>query len=170
MAPLTVACQAPLYMEFFRQEYWSRLTFPLPGDLPDAGIKPAFPPLAGGFFTIELPGKPQLGAYTSKKSILVQIIKLASPLDEQIIKNWPNQIRRHSSSSGLKCSSSAQYLPKLTAMVLGLVGWLSALSSCCGAGISYNHGIASIPRKWGFAGMQWWGECNRDTTSCHTHS
>ena len=37
----TVACQAPLSMGFFRQEYWSGLTFPSPGDLPDPGIEPA---------------------------------------------------------------------------------------------------------------------------------
>ena len=36
----TVACQAPLSMEFFRQEYWSGLPFSAPGDLPDSGIKP----------------------------------------------------------------------------------------------------------------------------------
>ena len=39
--PWTVAHQAPLSMEFSRQEYWSRLPFPSPGDLPDLGIKPA---------------------------------------------------------------------------------------------------------------------------------
>ena len=38
--PWTVALQAPLSMEFFRQEYWSRLLFPPPGDLPNPGIKP----------------------------------------------------------------------------------------------------------------------------------
>ena len=36
----TVTCQAPLSMEFFRQEYWSELPFPTPADLPDPGIKP----------------------------------------------------------------------------------------------------------------------------------
>ena len=36
----TIAHQAPLSMEFSRQEYWSRLAFPLPGDFPDLGIKP----------------------------------------------------------------------------------------------------------------------------------
>ena len=36
----------------FQQEYWSGLPFPPPGDLPDPGIKPAYPALAGGFFTI----------------------------------------------------------------------------------------------------------------------
>ena len=41
--PWTVACQAPLSMEFSRQEYWSGLPFPPPGALPDSGIKPASP-------------------------------------------------------------------------------------------------------------------------------
>ena len=40
-------------MGFFRHEYWSGLLFPLPGDLPDSGIEPASPALAGGFFTTE---------------------------------------------------------------------------------------------------------------------
>ena len=39
----TVACQASLSMAFSRQEYWSGLPFPSPGDLPDPGIKPASP-------------------------------------------------------------------------------------------------------------------------------
>ena len=54
----TVACQAPLSMGFSRQEYWSELPFPSPGDLPDPGIKPVSPALTGGFFTTEPPGKP----------------------------------------------------------------------------------------------------------------
>ena len=58
MTPWTVACQAPLSMEFSRQEHWSGLPFPPPGDLPDPGIEPSSPELAGGFFTIEPPGKP----------------------------------------------------------------------------------------------------------------
>ena len=43
MAPWTVARQAPLYMGFSRQEYWSELPFPSPGDLLDPGIKPESP-------------------------------------------------------------------------------------------------------------------------------
>ena len=42
---------------FSRQEYWSGLPFPSPGGLPDPGIKPASPALAGRFFTAEPPGK-----------------------------------------------------------------------------------------------------------------
>ena len=45
-------------MGFSRQEYWSGLPFPSPGDLPDSGIKPVSPALAGGFFTTEPPGEP----------------------------------------------------------------------------------------------------------------
>ena len=58
VTPWTVACLAPLSLRFPRQEYWSQLPFPSPGDLLDPGIKPASPALAGGFFTIESPGKP----------------------------------------------------------------------------------------------------------------
>ena len=49
-----VAHEAPLFMEFSRQEYWNGLQFPTPGDLPDPGIEPTSlvsPALAGGFFT-----------------------------------------------------------------------------------------------------------------------
>ena len=50
----TIAYQAPLSIRFFRQEYWSELPFPTPGDLLDPGIEPISlltPALAGGFFT-----------------------------------------------------------------------------------------------------------------------
>ena len=46
------ACQSPLSMGFSTQEYWSGLPFPSPGDLPEPGIEPVSPALAGGFFTI----------------------------------------------------------------------------------------------------------------------
>ena len=52
--PWTVAHQAPLSLGFSRQEYWSGLPFPPPGDLPDPGIEPQYLTsltLAGKFFT-----------------------------------------------------------------------------------------------------------------------
>ena len=58
VTPWSVARQAPLSMGFPRQEYWSGLACPPPGDLPDPGIEPTSPGLIGGFFTIEPPGKP----------------------------------------------------------------------------------------------------------------
>ena len=54
----TVALQAPLPMEFSRQEYSSGLPFPTPRKLPHPGIQPGSPAIAGGFFTTEPPGKP----------------------------------------------------------------------------------------------------------------
>ena len=56
--PWTVALQAPLSLRFSRQVYWRGLPFPPPGDLPDPGIKPASPGLAGGFFTLKHLGSP----------------------------------------------------------------------------------------------------------------
>ena len=56
--PWMIAHQAPLFMRFCRQEYWKLLLLP-PGDLPDPGLEPRSPALAGRFFTTEPPGKPK---------------------------------------------------------------------------------------------------------------
>ena len=66
VTPWTVTCQASLSMGFPRQEYWSQLPYPPPGDLPDPRIETVSPvaaALASGlffffFFTTEPPGKP----------------------------------------------------------------------------------------------------------------
>ena len=61
--PWTVVRQALLSIEFSRQEYWSRLPFPPPEDLPNPGIEPtslAFPVLAGGSFITSPAGKTQV--------------------------------------------------------------------------------------------------------------
>ena len=55
---MTIACQAPLFMEFSRQEYWSGLPFPSPEDLPDPGIKPWSPALQADSLPFELQGNP----------------------------------------------------------------------------------------------------------------
>ena len=72
--PWTIACQALLSMEFYRQEYWSGLPFPSPGDLPDPGIEPGYPTLQADTLPSEPPGKPKktnhfinLNMYTSMK-------------------------------------------------------------------------------------------------------
>ena len=56
--PWTVAYQAPPSMGFSRQEYWSELPLPSPGDLPDPGIEPWSPALQADSLPSELPGKP----------------------------------------------------------------------------------------------------------------
>ena len=55
----TVAHQAPPSMGFSKQEYWSGLPFPSPGDLPDPGIEPRSPALQADALTSEPPGKPK---------------------------------------------------------------------------------------------------------------
>ena len=79
-------------MIFPRQEYWSGLLFPSPGDLPDPEIKTISPSLADGFLTTEPPGKPQLalrrnlisfsggGAAAAAKS-LQSCLPLCDPID-----------------------------------------------------------------------------------------
>ena len=73
VTPWTVACQSPLAMGFSKKEYWSRLPFPLLWDLPDPGIEPMFPALAGRFFTTEPPGQPYF-LYSVKNSAAMNIL------------------------------------------------------------------------------------------------
>ena len=58
--PWTVTHQAPLSMGFSRQEYWSGVPFPSPGNLPNPGIKPRSLALQTGTLTSEPPGKPNI--------------------------------------------------------------------------------------------------------------
>ena len=63
VTPWTAVHQAPLYMKFSRQEYWSELPCPLPQDLPYPGTEPTSPvspAFAGGFFITESPGMPMV--------------------------------------------------------------------------------------------------------------
>ena len=57
VTPWTVAYQASPSMQFSRQEYWSGLPFPSPGDLPSPGIEPGSPTLEADALTSEPPGK-----------------------------------------------------------------------------------------------------------------
>ena len=71
--PWTVACQAPLSVEFFLQGFWSGLPFPTTGDLPDPGIEPtspASPALGGGFFTTWATWEAPVIKYTHKRCSL----------------------------------------------------------------------------------------------------
>ena len=72
-APWTVACQTPPPMEFSRQEYWSGLPFPSPGDLPNPGMEmePRSPALQANSLPAELPGKPMV--YFSSLQIWLSI-------------------------------------------------------------------------------------------------
>ena len=65
--PWTVACQAPLSVGFFRQEYWSGLPFPSLEDLPDPGSKPRSPALQADSSPSELQGRSRFGMDTFKQ-------------------------------------------------------------------------------------------------------
>ena len=73
VTPWTIACQAPLPVEFSREEYWSGLPFPSPRDLPDPGIKPGSPALTGRFFTTAPPGKPPYSLLSRKYYTVVKV-------------------------------------------------------------------------------------------------
>ena len=62
--PWTVDYQAPPSMGFSRQEYWSGLPLPSPGNLSDSGIEPGSPALQADALPSEPPGKPDMGCYS----------------------------------------------------------------------------------------------------------
>ena len=67
-----MARQASLSTGFSRQEYWSRLPFPPPGDLSELGIEPVSPSLAGGFFKAEPPGKPH---FAHREGLIFRLVQ-----------------------------------------------------------------------------------------------
>ena len=69
--PVLHFLQAPLSMGFSRQENWSELPCPPPGDLLDRGIEPRSPVLAGGFFTTEPPGNLKPKSQTLPRNVLL---------------------------------------------------------------------------------------------------
>ena len=70
MTPLTVACQAPLSMGFSRQDYWSGLLFPSPGDLPDPEMESGSSALQADSLPTELSGKPQENVFKTQRLYL----------------------------------------------------------------------------------------------------
>ena len=73
--PWTVAYQAPRNMGFSRQEYWSGLPFPTPGDLLNPGIEPTSPALAGQSFTTAPPGKHSEGCFFTNTDLVAAVGK-----------------------------------------------------------------------------------------------
>ena len=91
----TVACQAPLSLGYPRQEHWTGLPFPSLGNLPDPEVEPASSALAGGFFTTELPWKPNT-------VILLHFISSGFPtvLSCSFPPKWCNRETRNSEDKG----------------------------------------------------------------------
>ena len=116
--PWTMAHQAPLSMGFSRQEYWSGLLLPSPGDLPDPGIETRSPALEADFLPSEPPGKPLLMA------IVLMILLLISLSIKQGFKYGQSLI-------------FSFYYRKTYAFLLKYSGHLSALQKLNRADYSY---------------------------------
>ena len=88
MIPWTVAHQAPLSMGLLRQEYWSGLPFPSPGDLPDPGLKPRSPALQADALPLSHQGSPVL--HSMELKIVTQIILYVQWFRGEIVikKGW----------------------------------------------------------------------------------
>ena len=82
----TIACQAPTFMGFSRQEYWNGLPFPSPGDLPHPGIKPGSPALQADSLSSEPPGNlPICTILVTKFHIETNILVYLKP---RAFSNW----------------------------------------------------------------------------------
>ena len=75
MTPWMVARQATPSMGFSRQEHWSGLPFPSPGDLLDPGIEPGSPALQADSLPSEPPGKPEPGKHSDNSKVVKIILK-----------------------------------------------------------------------------------------------
>ena len=102
MTPWTVACQAPLSMEFSRQESWSGLPCSSPGDLPDPGIEPWLPTLQADSLLSEPLGKPHSVDYYAIDSYFR--VACGKPEEKEVASDWCDQ---GSGGPELICSSGA---------------------------------------------------------------
>ena len=111
--PWTVACQVPLSVGFPRQEYWSGLPFPSPGDLPDPGIEPGSPALQADSLPFEPPG-----------IILLVIILLYWNVGlSDVNHTWGYRRSRHTAAERAfcaKCGPKAKSLGDIQQMERGL--------------------------------------------------
>ena len=135
--PWTVACQAPLSMGFSRQEYWSGLQYPSPGDLPKPGIEPGSHAWHADFLPTELWGKPQ----TIRKHMVIFgywtcLIPLnnSSNLCPVSIIKWTLQMeaKRRTCSRSHKLKRSIWIWPKGTASSSDTCKLRYALNLCIG--------------------------------------
>ena len=145
VTPWTVAYQAPLSMGFSRQECWSGLPSPSPGDLPDPGIEPRSPALQADALPSEPPGKPASGSF---------------------------QISRFFTSGGqsIGVSASASVLPMNIQdwFPVGWTGWLSLQST----GLSRVFSNTTVQNHQFFSAQLslWWILTSMDVSYWKNHS
>ena len=100
-----VAHQAPQTIEFFRQEYWSGLSFPSPGDLPDPGIEPESSALQADSLSTEPPGNRNRNRVQNKWTALETSQNLPPPVCQKI------DFQKHNQGQGrnFKCTHLSQF-------------------------------------------------------------
>ena len=96
-------------MGFSRQEYWSGLPFPSPGDLPDPGIEPVSPSLAGGIL---------YHWSTWEAQALVLLIPILFPLLKDVFLNQPETLYRNTTFLSSNCPISHPRIPFLSTHIL----------------------------------------------------
>ena len=106
--PWTIACQAPLSVEFSRQESWSGQLFPLPEDLPNPEIEPRSPTLQADLLPFEPPRKPKNTGVGSLS--LLQGIFLTQELNQDLLhcRRILYQLSYQGSPEGLLAASRSQ--------------------------------------------------------------
>ena len=113
VTPCTESCQAPLSMGFPSQEFWSGLPFAPPGDLPDSGMEPSSPALAGRFCTTESLG---FLCYNWKRSYMPQwrsgILSAAAKTWDSQTNEWINtEIKREREAEDLPLFMTSPWRP-----------------------------------------------------------
>ena len=103
VTPWTVAHQAPLSTEFSRQEYWSGLPFPFPGDPPAPGIKPLSPALQADSLLSEPPEKPLIKKYLTVK-------KCQQSSEASVSHNLLAVVRSLITDHHNKCNNNGKFL------------------------------------------------------------
>ena len=136
LTPWTVARQAPLFMGFSRQEYWSGLPCPPPGDLPNPGIKPRSPTLQADSLQSEPPGKPSPCLKNCCHFLPTKCFSVTFPL---LSGNFP--LRRQLTTSFSKTEpvqllpnrslTFSLYLPCFALSLSGFIIFPSCLSLSC---------------------------------------
>ena len=112
--PWAVAYQAPLFMGFSRQEYWSGLPFPSPGDLPSTGVQPGPPALQTDTLLSEPPGINASFSWSSTTLSTMFIFNYFLTL-HLVFFILPITV--------CKCVMSLAYLPSFTHLSIGLGNW-----------------------------------------------
>ena len=99
----TIAHKTPQSIELFRQEYWSGLSFPSPGDLPDPGIEPRSPALQADFLPTEPPGNRNRNRVHNKWTALETSQNLPPPLSVKLLSSKKTPEVKEGTSSVLSC-------------------------------------------------------------------